>query len=456
MRRGSKTDVVLVYPFFMSEQAQQRQYIYPQLGLGSIATVLRRKGISAAVVDGTFSSRKEVISRIEEHDPRIVGIYSKVTISDAAIGIARELRGRYHLVAGGPHASCLPEEFSNHFDVVVRREGEITMAEIAERILGGNPYRDVAGISFRADGEFVSTPERGLVKDLDSLPMTDHRIFENGPYQEYWRNRFGVSCGSVITARGCPYRCEYCSKEIFGDSYRASSLKRVVDEIRQVLELGYDEIWFADDAFSLHRKRTEELCRAILAEGLRFSWTCLCRVDNLDKDLLLLMKEAGCRGIIFGIESLDDGILKIMDKRFDVAQATSAIALARSAGLVVNSYFMVGYKGDTDGSILKTVNLSSRLPFSFLQYAIPKPLPGTRFAKRVSGEIGIASWNEWQKALTWKADFSERKLRFAIRKGNIQFQLRSRFGIAGRLLAGPFQWITDVIFRYAFRAAPRR
>jgi len=438
-----RADVALVYPFFLSESGRKRQYLYPQLGLGSIAAYLKSQGITVALVDGTFSTRDAVVDRVRRLRPGVVGVYSKITVAEPAIDIARRLKGEARLVVGGPHATSTPKDFLDDFEVVVHGEGEITMAELAARMLNGKPYGDVAGISYRTGDAVTRNPGRPLVADLDSLPAPDRGLFENERYQSRSLKEFGFKSGSIITARGCPYQCEYCSKTVFGDTYRTVSADRVIEEMREVTALGYQEIWFADDVFSLKRSRTIDLCEAMVRSGVKIPWTCLCRVDNVDREMLLLMKAAGCRGVIFGIESLSDDVLGLMNKRFTAEQAIRALEVARSTGLEVSSYFMVGYLGDTRESIRKTVNMSSSLPFHSVQYAIPKPLAGTGLAKRLESELGIAKWRNWQSTLTWKSKFSQRMLRVAITKGDTQFRLRRRLGSRGRVITELYRRVTD-------------
>ncbi len=214
-----------------------------------------------------------------------------VTMLEDAIRFARALRqpGRL-LVAGGPLPTCAPEAFLDDFDVVVRGEGEQTLVELLQAFETGADLSSVAGISFRAGsdpvdpnvGNMITTPERKFTRNLDLLPFPARELLPNAAYIEYGKKKYGYSITTVMSTRGCPFRCEFCSNVVFGGSYRERSAQNVVDEIEAALALGYDRISFADDVFTLRRERVADVCQEIMRRKLNFKWECLGRVDALD------------------------------------------------------------------------------------------------------------------------------------------------------------------------------
>ena len=254
-----------------------------------------------------------------------------------------------------------------------------------------------------------------------------------------------------MSTRGCPFRCEFCSNVVFGDSYRERSPHNVVDEIEAALALGYKRISFADDVFTLNRRRVIEICREILRRDLRFSWECLGRVDAFDYPTANEMKEAGCFRIFFGIESGNDDILKVMNKQITTDQARDAVETAHRAGLEVGAFFILCYPGETDDTVLDTLRFATSLPLDYVGLTMPYPLPGTALAERV----GDRSPREWRQeggllldhVLTFDADFSELKMRFAILKGHAQFAMRRRLGRLAPLALRLFEKPTDRVFR---------
>ncbi len=308
-----------------------------------------------------------------------------------------------------------------------------------EKAAGGGK----AGITF--------TKDRPFVKDLDRLPFPARELLPNGQYIQYARKKYGYSITTVMSTRGCPFRCEFCSNVVFGGSYRERSPENVVDEIEAALGLGYDRISFADDVFTMKKERVASVCAEILRRGLHFKWECLGRVDSLDAATALKMKEAGCTRIYFGIEFADEEILLLMNKKITPALAQSAVEIAHTAGLEVGAFFILFYPGDTNDTVLKTLRFASSLPLDYLGLSMPYPLPGTALFKRVRDRI-TRPWHPDESpfgshVLIFDADFSETKMWFGIIKGHTQFRLKKRLGKLAPVFLPPFEKITDGIFR---------
>jgi anaerobic magnesium-protoporphyrin IX monomethyl ester cyclase len=254
-----------------------------------------------------------------------------------------------------------------------------------------------------------------------------------------------------MTTRGCPFACEFCSNAVFGVTYRERSPKSVLDEVEEALALGYNRIHFVDDVFTLNRRRVIEICQEILAREMEFKWECLGRVDSIDRSTSEAMKKAGCDRIFFGIESGDESILKLMNKRISLHQACSAVEAARAAGLKTGAFFILCYPGETDETVLRTIRFAASLYLDYLSFTIPYPLPGTRLSERIKskavrewkGQSGLVSDNP----LIFDSEFSGAKMRFAILKGQIQFALQRRPGSPISLAKSPFEKITDILFK---------
>ena len=230
-------------------------------------------------------------------------------------------------------------------------------------------------------------------------PLSGPRLLPNERYIRFGKKKYGYSITTVMSTRGCPFSCEFCSNVVFGDSYRERSPRNVVDEIEEALALGYERISFADDVFTLNRRRVIEICHEIARRGLRFSWECLGRVDTFDDPTAQEMKKAGCFRIFFGIESGNDDILELMNKQITTAQARIAVETAHAAGLEVGAFFILCYPGETDDTVLETLRFATSLPLDYVGLTMPYPLPGTalsdgsRIAARASGDKQVVcSW----------------------------------------------------------------
>ena len=455
------TSVLLIYPFFRRRLDRSR-FRFPPLGVAYVAAALQEAGHDVRVLDCTFLSRDEAARLALAARADVVGISCMATMEEDARWFAEHLRGRCRLlVAGGPLPTCDPDAFLEHFDAVVRGEGEQTMRELLAAHEAGADIGAVPGVACRraagaraqgaAGGAALCAPPRPFARDLDALPFPARKLLPNARYIEFGRRSYGYSITTVMSTRGCPFACEFCSNVVFGESYRERSAQSVVDEIEDCLALGYERISFADDVFTLNGRRVLEICAEIRRRRLRFAWECLGRVDAFDHATARAMKEAGCFRIFFGIESGNDAILKLMNKQITTAQARSAVEAAHDAGLEVGAFFILCYPGETDDTVLETLRFATSLPLDYAGLTMPYPLPGTALLERVGDQV-TRPWRPQEAllvnhVLTYQGDFSALKMRFALLKGRAQFEMKRRLGsfapAALRLFEGP----TDRLFR---------
>ena len=437
------SDVVLIYPQMAPRRG--RHWIMPSLGLMYLSAALREAGHSVRHIDHTFLDRSQVVHQALEERPAVVGIYCMITMQDEALALARELRGRVPLlITGGPYPSGEPDTFLDDFDLVAVGEGEETIVEVMQHLHDGR-FEEVAGLVFRRHGEVVRTPARQRSKDMSRLPLPYRADLPNRQYIDYWRRHWKDATTPVMTTRGCPFRCEFCHKPVFGDLFRSRPADSVIAEMREVAELGYDHVWMSDDLFTLNYQRTMELCAEIEKARIPLTWECLSRVTHVDVELFRQMKAAGCKRVFFGIESGDQGVLKQMRKGITPEQSRAAVQACVDAGIKAAGFFMVGYLGETPESLLRTIAFSSSLPLDYVSYTIAYPLPGTPFHARVQEHRQHGEWHKVRhNRLLFNTDFSETKLRAAIYKGAIQHRLR-RLRLAP--VARAFEIATDPVLR---------
>jgi len=441
------TRVLLIYPYFKPRH-DRSSFRFPPLGLGYLASSLESCGYMPELLDCTFLDREEAWQRATQSKADIVGIYSMVSMLEDILTFARLMRDRCDLlVAGGPLPSCSPETFHGDFDLVVVGEGEETIQEIVRAYEAGLDFSGINGLQYRhpQQGITIRTAKRDLQPHLDQIPFPARHLFQNEKYIDHWKRKYSYSATSVITTRGCPFSCEFCSNAVFGTTYRERSSENVLDEVEEVLALGYDRIHFADDVFTLNKKRMIQICEDILARGLDFKWECLGRVDSIDVATAKAMKKSGCDRILFGIESGDESILKLMNKRISPNQARLAIETAREAGLKTGAFFILCYPGDTNDTVIKTIKFAASLPLDYLSFTMPYPLPGTMLSQRINGK-GQSS-PPIDNSLVYEREFSQAKMRFAILKGQIQFGIEKRSDSPLSLAKKPFEILTDSLFR---------
>lgn len=448
------TTVTLVYPYFRPFN-DKSIFRFPPLGSGYIAAYLKQHNISVDLVDCTFLSQDEALEKVRSSDPKIIGIYSMFSMKNKAIQIAKLLRRNCELlVAGGPLPTLNPQDFLQDFDVVVIGEGEETLLKLVREVEKNANLSRVSGIAYREKDEMKLTPARGFIQNLDSIPFPARELFDNQAYKNYYSKKFGYTVTSMITSRGCPFNCDFCSQPIFGNQLRSRSAANIVEEIETVLTLGYERIWFADDCFTLNRKRLIDICNEIIQRRIKIDWECLSRVDTIDREMTEKMKQAGCVRVFFGMESGNDSVLALMKKRATTKQAKEAVHAAKQSGVQVGAFFIVGYPGETDETVLDTVRFASSLPLDYLSFTLPYPIPGTSLYDRVKNKMILNDWEEPKRLrliehkLLYRSSFSEAKLKFAILKATVQFELRKYLGArVFKLIGMPFESLTDVVFR---------
>ena len=449
---------VLVYPFFRPAN-DNSIFRFPPLGLGYIAAALKSHNIEVKLVDCTFLKREQAIKQIADGQPQVVGFYCMFSMKKSALELAEtcrsQLGGDCLFVVGGPLPSWSPESFLSAFDVVVVGEGEQTMVELAKsKLHGGTVLSSIKGLVFREDDKIVRTLPRTFIEDLNNLPFPARELFDNEAYQKYYQTQFGYTTTSMITSRGCPFSCDFCSRPIFGSDMRTRSVANIVDEVEAIAALGYERVWFADDCFTLNRTHLMGICKELVRRRLGVGWECLSRVDTMDAEVVVAMKRSGCIRVFFGIESGNDSILGIMNKQITTAQAQSAVEAAKAAGLQVGAFFIVGYPGENDKTVLDTIRFASKLPLDYLSFTLPYPIPGAPLYERVKGDG--ASFEDWEEPknyrlihhkLLYASGFSESILKFAIAKAQAQFYGRKLLGETGYGFFGqPFERLTDFAF----------
>jgi len=455
-------DLLLIYPY--TDPPHNRSiFRFPPLGLGYIASYLKERGFDVSLLDCTFMGEKLAIKKAQEMDPPVIGIYSMFTMREAALRIAKNLRKDSNiLVAGGPLPSTEPEPFLDAFDIVAVGEGEKTMLDIVED--GFNDPYSIEGIVFRSNNEnplksynkvqnrVVKTDNREPIEDLNYVPLPARELFENEAYIDYYRKKKLAPTTSIMTSRGCPFSCDFCSRPIFGNDFRERSASNIADEVEDILSIGYEKVFFQDDCFTLTKQRVIEFCDEINHRSLEFNWDCLSRVDSMDKELADRMKVSGCKKIFFGLESGDDEILKLMKKSASAEQARSAVNTANSSGIKTGGFFILGYPGETDKTILTTINFALSLPLDYLSFSVPYPIPGTGLYEKTNDRLSAEKKEPKHRRLIdheliYKSEFSEGKLRFAIFKGTAQFYMRKKLGSLAPLIEIPFDLATDIVFK---------
>jgi radical SAM superfamily enzyme YgiQ (UPF0313 family) len=372
------------------------QYPQPPIGLALIAAILEKAGYSVDLLDANALQLQpeDITAAVSGTD--IVGITAMTPTIGTALSIAHHLKQKHpnlKVIIGGPHVTLLPAETLNSsadIDIIVRGEGDETVIELLQAIENHRPLNNVSGVLYRQDGSIVSTPARKSMVDMDSLPYPAFHLLPWRKYKPHPPHGMALPFGAMVTSRGCPYRCAYCSKPVFGSKFRAQSPDRVIEEIVYLQKkFGVREIAFYDDSFTVDKKRVHAIADKIIAKKLKISWTCETRVNLVDQELLAHMKQAGCYAIAYGFESASPEILKTLQKDTTLEQVEAAVRAHKEVGLQVIGYFMLGSPGETPQTIQQTIDFAKRLKVDFAQFSVTTPFPGTELYeiyKRINPE----------------------------------------------------------------------
>jgi len=420
------TDLLLTHGYFLAEDEKERQIMrpYPPLGLLYLSAFLKTRGYSIEVFDSTFERRESLIDRLEQ-SPGTIGIYTNLMTRPPVLDIigAAKRRGWTVMLGGPESANYVDEYLASGADVVVTGEGELTVAELLPALARAGPHRlhAVAGIAFRDEaGIVVRTAERAMIGDLDSLPFPDRDAIDHRRYLDAWKTHHGTSSVNLITARGCPYRCNWCSHAVYGYSHRRRTPGNVADEAQAIVaRYDPDQLWYADDVFTISHPWLEAYAAELTLRKIHRPFETITRADRLQTDeSVRLLKELGCYRIWIGSESGSQRILDAMQRGVSVEHVQRSIALAHAHGIQVGMFLMWGYEGEELEDIAATVeHVKVSNPDVFFT-TVSYPVKGTGYFDKVRGKVELPI--AWERA-------SDRDYVVRGRRGKDYYQLADQW-----------------------------
>lgn len=414
---------------------------YPPVGLLYIAGMAEQvAGCEVKVLDAIAErlSYAEIEARIRAEAPAVVGIQAMTyTLIDSlhTARLAKKIDPGTHVCFGGPHVSIYPEETLQFTEVdsVVMGEGEYVFADLLKALAAGKELAGVAGIMFRKEGKVVSTGQRGLIEDLDALPFPARSLT---CIDKYWSILLRPApTTTMISSRGCPYKCIFCERPHLGKKFRSRSAGNVVDELQAAVGLGIKSFIFYDDTFTLNRDRVHTICDEIMRRGLKINWSIRARVDSVDEAMLRKLKTAGCSAIHFGVESGNAEVLKTLKKGIELKQVMKAFAWSRKLKIKTLAYFMLGNPGETREQILETIAFAKRLNPDYINVSLTTPFPGTELYTMglQKGILKNDYWKEFARApdanfvpKLWEESLTEDQLRKLLARAYKDFYSQPR------------------------------
>lgn len=371
----------------------------PLLSFCHLAAALRAGGHEVALLDASapFAPHDHggIAARVAAFEPDLVGLHLKTLHVQPAYALAGALAG-WPLVAGGPHATIVPDEpFAHGFRYAIRGEGEDALVELADAIDGRRALADVAGLSWRERGMTRHNPARPFIAELDRLapPLSALDLFDP---RWYGSAASQLPPAGILSSRGCPAACTFCSNDVTGRKFRYRSAASVASEVAH-LKSRHDVIAFSffDDSFAVGRRRVRELCDAIAALPDRVYWTCTAHPAHLDRDVVADMQRAGCAGIDIGMESADPDMLLRIGKGVTVERVLAVLAWCADLGVHTVVNLMFGWPDETDAELAATIDFMDRaasIAGGFNARGVVVPYPGTQIYEQHHERFGFTGW----------------------------------------------------------------
>jgi anaerobic magnesium-protoporphyrin IX monomethyl ester cyclase len=430
--------ILLTHGYFLNDDEKEKLIMKPYVPLGIlyIAAYLREHGYLNEVFDSTFSSFEKQKDKLLELQPDLIGVYTNLMTKLNVLRLIQFVRNTPELshtkiILGGPEVRNHAANFLNAgADALVIGEGEESMLELAQFYDQKQMANlsEIKGVAWKNEaGETVVNTERPLLKAIDSLPFPARDAVNLQLYFDAWKKAHGESTVSVSTMRGCPYTCKWCSRAVYGLSYRRRSPQLVVDEILHLQKhYQFDSIWFVDDVFTVSHKWLTDFAAEISKRKVQVKYEIITRADRMSEAVIDLLLQSGCYRVWIGAESGSQTIIDAMDRRVDVKQVREMIRLSRKKGLQAGTFIMIGYPGETENDIRETVNHLSESDPDYFTLTLAYPIKGTELYSETQEKfIDAPDWAvSTDRDIDFKRTYPRRYYDYAVRWVYNQVALR--------------------------------
>ena len=404
--------ILITHSYFLRFDPKQWATAKPYAPLGTLygASVLREKGYSVSFFDTMFAhNADEIIPTLEKESPDIFIIYDDgfnyltkmclTNMRDAAFAMtrfAKQLNCKV-IFSSSDSTDQFERYLENGADYIIIGEPEQTLLKLVEAIDNSADVSSIDGIAFTQNGNTIKTKRSSVLKDLDSIPFPAWDIIDMSPYKNMWMKSSGYFSLNMATTRGCPFKCNWCAKPIYGNRYNSRSPQNVVAELKLLKEkFAFDHIWFCDDIFGLKPGWVNEFANELEQQNLKIRFKIQARADLLaDKFEITALSRAGCETVWMGAESGSQKILDAMDKGTTIKQIETSTKLMREHGIKPCFFIQFGYPGETKADINLTIKMINSLLPDELGISVSYPLPGTVFYENVKSELQHkANWSD--------------------------------------------------------------
>lgn len=418
--------VILTHCYFINDDDREKLIMkpYPPLGILSIAAYVEEKGLPVTVFDSTFSSFDKQKEHLLKEKPDVIGVYTNLMTRANVIRVCRFIKStaalkHTRIILGGPEVKHNCDRLLEcGADIIVLGEGEETFYELLQTLNSNSNLEDVKSIAFISKGQPLKTAERTFIKNIDTLPSPARHKIDMSLYFNAWRERHGYAMLNVSTMRGCPYTCKWCSRAVYGKSYRRKSPELVLNELSSLVnDFGVKRFWFVDDVFNVSHKWLAAFAEEVEKSGLNFEYECITRADRMSEEVINLLKRSGCVRVWVGAESGSQRIIDAMDRRVEVNQVSDVIRRVSESGMESGTFIMIGYPGEEEKDIFETVKHLKRAAPDHFTITLTYPIKGTELYAELEQDFEEQSdWeNSSDRNIRFKRKFSDRYYNFAVR-----------------------------------------
>ncbi|MGB8193643.1 MAG: radical SAM protein [Chitinophagaceae bacterium] len=396
--------ILFSHSYFLRFDPKQWQTGQPYAPLGTLyaAALMRQNGYTVSLFDTMFAHNPdEVCTHLDKHNPRFFVLYDDgfnyltkmclTNMREAAFSMSRlaKKKGCTVIVSSSDSTDHFEKYLQEGADFVMLGEAEQTLLELTNALNRNESFPGIAGLAYVQDGAVVKTMKRPVMRELDSLPMPAWDLVNMKDYRAMWMKSSGYFSMNMGTTRGCPFKCNWCAKPIYGNRYNSRSPEHVINELKWLKEkFAFDHIWFCDDIFGLKPGWVKRFADLVQQEQLQFKFKIQARADLLlQDDYIKDLARAGCDNIWMGAESGSQRILDAMDKGTTIEQIYSATKLLKKHGIKPSFFIQFGYLGETIEDIKKTIGMINELLPAELGISVSYPLPGTGFYEKVKSDL---------------------------------------------------------------------
>lgn len=451
-------NILFSHSYFLRFDPKQWKLGQPYAPLGTLfaAALMRENHYEVSVYDTMFAhTADEIIAPIEQQRPQFLVIYDDgfnyltkmclTNMREAAFRMSKlaKERGCTVIVSSSDSTDHYEKYLQEGADYILLGEAEMTLLELVNALTGkgGDPSR-IHGLAYKQDDNIVKTPRRSVMKDLDSLPLPAWDLIDITPYRQLWIKNAGYFSMNMGTTRGCPFKCNWCAKPIYGNRYNSRSPENVVKELKMLKErYQFDHIWFSDDIFGLKPGWVHAFADLVQQENLSFRFKIQARADLLlQENYIKDLARAGCENIWMGAESGSQKILDAMDKGTTIEQIYEATRLLKKNGIHPSFFIQFGYPGETKADIEKTIRMIHELMPYEIGISVSYPLPGTVFYENVKAQLKEKSnWTDSDELQlmfrnTYPPEFYKKLHRYV----HHDFRSQQGWAVLRRVLKKPF------------------